>query len=194
MSLLATLLTVGCMCTPGYYGGMRPYAYPPGGMGCSSGCGTSCDTACDSCGVADDDCGVIEYGGNCCAPPRIANCRHSLANIGNGICLVGRGLLDVAAAPFVVVGGVLSSGCQYEVITHCPEVSYGACYPAQDMGTPCAPACSSGCDTCNEGYTEGIQYNTEAQSRPVTYQPRRNSIIQAAYQEPVPAVKFVKPR
>ena len=195
MSLLATLSMVGCTCTPGYYSGMPQYAYHPNDM-------VGCDTGCDPCGPAETSCGVIEYGGNFCAPPRTANCRTSFSHIGNGLCLVGRGVLDVAAAPFVAIGGILSSGCRYEVITHCDTPFYGRCYPVQEIAEPCSPCssgCSTGCDNCAGGYTEGIQYNTNVLSRPTTFQPafspRRNSVIQASYQEPnAPAVRFVQPR
>jgi len=192
MSLLTTLSMVGCMCTPGYHSGMSPYACQPD-FGCDSGC--------DPCGIAESDCGVIEYGGNFCAPPRIANCRNSLSNIGNGVCLIGRGLLDVTAAPFVLIGNILSSGCQYEVLAHCPDVSYGTCYPMQETVAPCAPCSTSGCDNCNGGYTEGIQYNVttvpnrSVPNRTMAVLPRKNGVVQASYQEPsVPAVRFVQPR
>jgi len=195
-SLLATLSMVGCVCTPGYYSGMPRYAFH------SSNFGTECDPCGPSeMGCGPVDCGVIEYGGNFCAPPRIANCRASLSHIGNGICLVGRGVLDIVAVPFVAVGGVLSSGCRYEVIAHCDTPCYTSGYSIQ--ADPCGPSgfsCASGCETCAGGYTEGIQYdtndyNTNVLKRPPTFPSRRNTVVQAGYQEPtVPTAKFVRPK
>ena len=196
MSLLATLSMVGCMCTPGYYSGMPRYAYH------SNDIGKGCDTGCDPCGPTEAGCSVIEYGGNFYAPPRIATYRTSLSHIGSGLCLVGRGVLDIVATPFVAIGGVLSSGCRYEVISHCDTPFYGRCYPVREIVEPCSPcssACSSGCESCAGGYTEGIQYNTNVLRRPATVQPtfppRRNTVVQASYQEPTaPTVRFVRPR
>ena len=195
MSLSATLSMVGCMCTPSYYSGAQRHGY---GYGHCSTNSFGCDTGCDPCGGAEAHCGgVIEYGGNFCAPPRVANCRHSLSNVGNGICLVGRGLLDITAAPFVAIGGILSSGCRYEVIAHCDNNV--VCYPVQTISEPCGSVGTSGCETCADGYTEGIQYNTSAISRPVTFQPvaqpHRSGVVQASYVEPTaPVIRFVQPR
>ena len=244
ISLLATLSTVGCMCTPGYHPGYSfgpPVSYDYGGYGYnSSGCSTygpsNCtfDASCGPCGTAScDPCGytpcapeiaygsgygIFEYGGYPCAPcpPRL-NCRSALYNIGNGTLLVGRGVLDVAAAPFVLVGNLLSSGCQYEVIKHCPEVSF--CGPGFQTFDPCGyvgtSGCSSGCDSCGNGHyndngnidngyfgnghiEDGYSYNRVMLSPPPT-QRRNTSVIQAAYREPItpgvrPGVRFVQPR
>jgi hypothetical protein len=229
ISLLATLSMVGCMSHPaGYYGGMHRVGYGNGDVFFSGDC-DPCGGIAAGCGSS---CGVIEYGGgpyvsnpcisNPCGP-KIASCRKTFSNLSNGVLLIGRGVLDVTAAPFVLVGNLLSSGCRYEVITICDDVQFGAaCYPvasdcqpiAEPCAPACAPACNSGCDSCNGGYTEGIrynnghrqnghtQYNTEyynTQSRtilPPSPRPYRNNpVIQAGYMEPTaPAVRFVQPR
>ena len=204
LSLCVTLSMVGCVCTPGYYSGMPQYAYHSSSV--SMGCDTGCDTGCDPCGPIETgcgpaDCGVIESSGIFCAPPRIRSCRTSLSHIGNGICLVGRGVLDIAATPFVAIGGILSSGCRYEVIAHCDTPCYSSHYTVQNV-EPCGQSgssCTSGCETCSSGYTEGIQYNTSAITRPPTLMPpfptRKNTVVQAAYQEPTrPAVRFSQPK
>jgi len=193
MSLLATLSMIGCICPPGgYHSSMyRPnYVSPP----------TVYDGTCDPCGPTDTGCGVIEYTGNPCAPmtyaPRVVDCRSSFVNLGNGIFLVGRGILDVTAAPFIALGNLMASGCRYEVLSICPDVSYaGPCYTTTE---PCAPsACSPGCDTCANGYTEGIRYNTSAKNWSASFPPpprMSSSVIQASYQEPTaPVARFVQP-
>ena len=192
VSLLATLSMVGCVCTPGYHSGVSRYGCHSGNIGYDGGC--------DPCGAAESGCGVIEYGGNPCAPSKIVDCRNCLSNIGNGICLIGRGVLDATATPFIAIGGVLSSGCRYEVLAHCDNTYYGnPCYQTQSISSPCAPCdpvCTSGCETCAGGYSEGIQYSTNVSNRAAMFPPRRNNaIIQASYQEPTaPAVRFVQPR
>ena len=202
MSLLATLSLVGCVCPPAsYHTGMYYNGYAPNYAVCDSGC--------DPCGSVDSGCGVIEYGENPCAPqyctpqpcvPRIASCRSTFSNLSNGVLLIGRGILDVTAVPFVIAGNVLSSGCRYEVLSYCdtPCITTTSCYPTAE---PCAPACSSGCDTCAGGYSEGIQYNTSAYNTNIQSQmvplspPRRSSgIIHASYQEPTAPVRFVQPK
>jgi hypothetical protein len=98
-----------------------------------------------------------------------------------------------------VVGNVLSSGCRYEVLTYRDSIPY--CPPTgYQIIDPCCPVgISSGCDTCANGYTNGIQYNVSPQHLatplPAPVRSRSNTVIQAAYQEPsTPAVRFVQPR
>ena len=219
--LLATLSTVGCMCTPGYYAGMPGYCSGMPQVGydygnCGHG-GVIFDDPCGPCGSAPCaeaacggncgvPCGVVKFGGNPCAPcPPIANCRTSLYNIGNGALLIGRGVLDVTAAPFVLVGNLLSSGCQYEVITHCPEVSY--CGTMCQTVDPCYSVGSSGCascDSCNNGfngngYIEEVSQNgygyTQSRAIPSPTPHMSHSVIQAAHREPInPGARFVQPR
>jgi hypothetical protein len=210
MSLLATLSVVGCVCPPTYYSGMNRVEYghgsvcfdggcdPCGDAGCSSGYGPSCGSGY----------GVIEYRSTPCfaqpCGPKIVNCRTTFSNLGNGVLLIGRGILDVTAAPFVVVGNALSSGCRYEVLAHCDNVCYSSpccqaveapCSPVSAL--PCDPVGTSGCDTCNGGYNEGIQYNGNYQNQTTMLPPmprRMNSVVQASYQEPTaPVVRFVQP-
>ena len=214
--ILATLSTVGCLCNPGYYGSMPGYcsgmpqigydcgSYGYGGAVFSDPCAPCGPSPCApemACGGGCAPCGVVEFGSNPCAPcPPIVNCRTSLSNIGNGVLLVGRGVLDVTAAPFVVVGKLLSSGCQYEVIAHCPEVSY--CGPVYQTVDPCYSVGTSGCDSCDHGgngYIEEVPQNGYIQSRATMSQPmmhsRSNTVIQATYKEPVnPGIRFVQPR
>jgi len=207
ISLLATLSMVGCVCSPGLYSGVPKVGYAsPAGYGY----GSVCDDGCSSCGP-QFDCGVVEYGCNSSMPhPAIVDCRTSFSNLGNGVLLVGRGVLDITAAPFIVVGKVLSSGCRYEVLTYCPEVAAPVCAPS--MSVPCDPVitsgCASGCDSCNHGYGNGHSYGNgymqessydfNTQSRaivPPSMQRRSNSVVQASYLEPTaPAVRFSQPR
>jgi len=191
ISLLTTLSTVGCVCTPGYYSGMPRTSYGHGNVVFDNSC-----NSCDPCSP-EIECSVVEFDCNPCAPrPKIVNCRTSLANISNGTLLVGRGMLDIAAAPFVVIGNVLSSGCQYEVIAHCPDVRYGGpvCQPLK----PCSSVSTSGCDSCDNGYSEGIQFDVSSNGRTMLSQPMQygnNSIIQASHREPTASgVRFVQPR
>ena len=192
MSLLATLSMVGCVCSPaGYYSGMQRNYIPST---------ITYDNGCDPCGTIESGCGVIEYSGNPCAPPtcvpRVTDCRTTFSHLGNGVLLIGRGVLDVTAAPFVIIGNALSSNCRYEVLTRCDNGYYGAV--RYQTVEPCASPCTSGCDTCAGGYTEGIQFNTNVQNR-TTVLPapayRSNGVIQASYQEPTaPVMRFVHPK
>jgi len=199
MSFLAMLSIVGCVCPPAYYTGMHP-SYLPNHIPFDSGCDPcgavgSCD-AVGNCGIPEYG-EFVEFGGDFCAPRhKIVDCRTSFSNLSNGAALMGRGILDVTAAPFVIVANMLSSGCQYELIKICDTGFYGhSFYQSAD---PCCSARTSGCDTCAGGYTEGIQYNQNFQqhTRMLPAPARRNSsVIQASYQEPTaPAVKFVQPR
>ena len=221
ISLLATLSTVGCMCTPGFH---PSYSFGPpvsyghnsyGSYSCSTfGHSSMFDAPCGPCApvpcAPEVTCGVgfgiFEFGGNPCAPcpPRL-NCRSALYNIGNGTLLIGRGVLDITAAPFVLVGNLLSSGCQYEVIKHCPEVSF--CGPVYQTFDPCSyvgtSGCVSGCDSCgnehfngngHNGYVveDGFSFN---RATPPPPQRRSTSVIQAAHREPItPSVRFAQPR
>ena len=200
MSLLATLSMVGCVCPPtGYYSGMQRN-YVPNHI--------AYDNGCDPCGPTESGCGVIEYTGNPCAPqtcvtqpcaPKIVDCRTTFSHLSNGVLLIGRGVLDVTAAPFVIVSSMLSNGCRYEVFAHCDNVYYTAPrYQSYQTIEPCAPTCSSGCDACSGGYTEGISFAPNVQSRSTVIPApayRTSSVIQASYQEPTaPVMKFVQPK
>jgi len=210
IGLLATLSVVGCVCPPtGYHSGMRTSYIP----NCSP-YDNACDpVGCDPCGPVEA-CGIVEYSGNPCGPqscipqffapktyaPKVVDYRNSFSNLGNGVLLFGRGVLDITAAPFVIAGNLLSSGCRYEVLTFCDDVvPYGKTYRTVD---PCTSACSSGCETCSRGFTEGIQYSAKVPNRTTSRTtstvalPRRtnNSVIQASYQEPTAPVRFVQPR
>ena len=208
MSVLATLSVVGCVCPPaGYYSGMHR-GYAPNHIAYENGC--------DPCGPSEMGCGVIEYAGAPCAPqscapiyaspacvPKVVDCRTTFSHLGNGVLLIGRGIIDVTAAPFVILGNALSSNCRYEVLTRHDNV---VCYsvPQYPMTEPCVPACSSGCgtgcgggcDTCAGGYTEGIQFgNTQTRTMLPAPAYRTNSVTQASYQEPTaPVMRFVQPK
>ena len=204
ISLLATLSVVGCVSPhAGYYSGMhRGYAPSHGTYDCG----------CDPCGHVESGCGAIEYTGSPCAPqshaapyciPKVADCRTTFSHLGNGVLLVGRGILDVTAAPFVLIGNALSSNCRYEVLTLCDSVCYTAPAPLPcQIVEPCAPSCTTGCgagcDTCASGYTEGIQFGSSVQNHPAMLPApayRTNSVVQASYQEPTaPVMKFVRPK
>ena len=206
MCLLTTLSVVGCVCSPTvHYSGMRT-GYVPNHATYDN----ACDPAgCDPCGPAEV-CGAVEYSGNPCEPqscaptffapktyaPKVVDYRHSFSNLGNGVLLFGRGILDISAAPFVIAGNLLSSGCRYEVLTFCDNVvPFSGTY--HQTAEPCSSACSSGCETCSNGFTEGIQYNTQVPSRAtsvVTLPRRNNSVVQASYEEPTAPVRFAQPR
>ena len=204
MSLLATLSMVGCVGTPGYYSRV---SQPRVSYGYNSAVVNDPCAPCDPCGP-EIDCGTIEYSSNFCAPRcKIVDCRTSLSHLSNGVLLVGRGVLDITAAPFIAVGNLLSSGCQYEVIAHCPGGYSRA--PIVRTTKPCSAVgtsgCgTSGCDSCDDGYSEGIQYEIHPQSiqtysrvlsPPVQQYNRSNSVIQTSYRElSTPGVRFTQPR
>jgi hypothetical protein len=127
--------------------------------------------------------------------PKVVDYRHSFSNLGNGVLLFGRGILDITAAPFVIAGNMLSSGCRYEVLTFCDNpVSCGGTY--YQTVEPCSSSCS-GCESCSNGFTEGIQHSVTVPSRAtsmVALPRRNNSVIQASYQEPTAPVRFAQPR
>ena len=209
MSLLATLAVTGCVCPPVYHPGMH-HGFVSSHIPFDSGC-DPCGPV-GGCGVADhcvDPCGITEYGGfagfggHVCSPRhKIVDCRTSFSNLSNGALLMGRGVLDITAAPFVIVGNILSSGCRYELIKICDTGFFGQ--PFYQTVDPCCSVSASGCDTCAGGFSEGIQYNVnphQQQTRvlPATASPapaRRSSssVIQASHIEPTaPAVRFVQP-
>ena len=209
--LLATLSVAGCICVPGYYPGVPMISYGPKfSYGHSSvvfddPCGPCApEMACGPCGP-EIMCGnVIEFGG----PPRfpkrgtIVDCRTSLSNITKGTLLVSRGVRDITATPFVVIGNLLSSGCRYEVIAHCPEIRPFSSSP--QIVKPCCAVSSSGCESCDNGlfidngFSQGRQFDTHSHSRMILSPPMprtSNSIIQATHVEPItPGVRFVQPR
>ena len=199
ISLLASLSVVGCVCPPAQYFGMH-HGYAPNHIPYDGGCDPR--GAVGSCGVVED-CGVVEYGGDFCAPRynSVVDCRTTFSNLSNGILLTGRGVLDVAAAPFVIVGNMLSSGCRYELIKYCDTGFYGQTFfqSAEPCGSVSTSGCASGCESCAGGFTEGVRYNVNTPHQTTTVLPtplrRSNSVIQAAYQEPTaPAVRFVQPK
>jgi len=220
ISLLATLSMVGCIATPGFHSGMShfsygPYfnhgfghgfTYGPGGVVFDDPCGPcGPEMACGPemiCGPAVACSVVVKSSG----PPRfphrgtIVDCRTSLSNICKGVLLVGRGVLDITATPFVVVGNLLSGGCRYEVIKHCPGIH--VVDHAYQVVDPCCAVSTSGCDTCHNGFIDNgfmrsiqpdINHSRATISSPM---PRRSSsVIQAAHVEPItPGVRFVQPR
>jgi|GEM_PF-2710861 len=207
MSLLAILAVTGCVCPPAYLPSMNRgvvSSHIPFDSGCDP-CGPigSCDMVdhCDPCGSVTYG-GFVGFGGHSCAPQyKIVDCRTSFSNIGNGTLLIGRGVLDIAAAPFVLIGNMLSSGCRYELIKICDTGFFGQ--PLYQTVDPCCSVSTSGCDTCAGGFSEGIQYNVNShqpQTRvlPATALPtparRSSSVIQASHIEPTaPAVRFVQP-
>ena len=205
--LVTTFFMVGCVSHhPGYYSGMQRN-YVPNQFACDSGC--------DPCGAPEMGCGVIEYTSAPCAPqtcmsqsygsptcvPKVVDCRTTFSHLGNGVLLIGRGIIDITAAPFVILGNALSSNCRYEVLTRHDNV---VCYTVPQYQTtvapcvaPCSAGCSGGCDTCAGGYTEGIQFGTSVQNRTMLPAPayRTNSVTQASYQEPTaPVMRFVQPK
>ena len=203
ISLLATLSLVGCI-TPstGYYSGMsRSYAPSP----------FAYDNGCDPCGIVESGCGTgcgtMGYGGNPCAPqtcvPRVVDCQTTFSHLGNGVLLIGRGILDVTAAPFVLVGNALTSNCRYEVLTRRDNVvcfavpNYQTVEPCGSACTTgCTTGCASGCDSCSGGYTDGLQFNNVQNRATVLPAPayRNNGVTQASYQEPTaPVIKFGQP-
>ncbi|MCL2004606.1 MAG: hypothetical protein FWG73_00420 [Planctomycetaceae bacterium] len=188
LGLLSALCISGCICPPSHQFGMqRSFISNP----------AIYEAGCDPCGPVDA-CGVIEYGGNFASSRyRVADCRDSLANLSNGAFLVKRGILDIAASPFVLIGSALTSNCRYEVLSFCEDVRY-----TRSFVDPCSQAfdsCSSGCDTCANGYSEGIRYGARNQHHHASVvlppAPRlSNSIIQASYETPTaPAARFVQP-
>jgi hypothetical protein len=221
ISLLATLSMVGCIATPGFYSGMphfsygphfshgfgHGFTYGPGGVVFDDPCGPcGQEMACGPemiCGPAVACSVVVKSSG----PPRfpqrgtIVDCRTALSNIGKGVLMVGRGVLDITATPFVVVGNLLSSGCRFEVLTHCPGTHIvGHSYQIIDS---CCSTSTSGCDTCHNGFIESgfmrsIQPDIGTHSRTTISSPmprRSSSVIQAAHVEPTtPGVRFVQPR
>jgi len=245
ISLLATLSMAGCIVSPGFHHGMSHFGYSPhfshgftygpSGLVFGDPCGPcephiSCGPIMSrgpivSCGPeivchpAIPTCSVIvKATGPPYFPQRgtIVDCRTSLSNIGKGVLLVGRGVRDMTAAPFVVVGNLLSGGCRFEVLTHCPTKSF--CAPALHVATPhpCCSVSTSGCDTCHHGFHDhgfehgfdqgvdqgfmrrSIQADSNVHSRAVISSPmprRSSSVIQAAHVEPTtPGVRFVQPR
>lgn len=194
MSFLAVPM-IGCVAPiSGYNSGMHRSSYVSNSTVYESGC--------DPCGQIESDCGEVITS---CMPmtgfSNAVNCRTAFSHLGNGMILVGRGVLDVAAAPFVTVGGMLSSGCRYEVLAHCNSGYLSS--PCYQTVEPCEPSCT-GCDSCTNGYTEGIQYNVP-QNQVTTMMPpaprrtnsviQTNPVIQASYKEPTaPVAKFVQPR
>ena len=187
ISLLATLSMTGCICTPGYYSGISQCNYGHGGV--------VFDDPCGPCG-SDMSCGAAEINYNPCVPcPPAMGCLTPLTNIGTGVILVGRGTLDIVATPFMLAGKLLSSGCQYEVIAHCPTTCHvGPVYQSID---PCGSVGTSGCDSCGNGHF-GNGYIDETQSRILTPPPvlrKSNAVVQATYREPISTgAKFVQPR
>ena len=191
MCLLSVLCLSGCVTPPGQQLGMQRgfisnQAFYGGGY--------------NPCGAVES-CGVINCGHGL-SRPAIASCRDTFANISNGSFLVQRGLLDITAAPFVLIGNLLSTDYRYEVLAYRDAVRYASpCCQAVDA---CSAIGISGCETCSSGFSEGRLFGatqTHQASRLIPPAPRLvsphvgNSIIQASYQEPTaPAAKFVHPR
>ena len=205
--LLATLSVTGCICPPSYYTGMShirygsQYSYGHSSVNFDAPCAPCMpEMACDPCGPGIA-CGVIESNWNPCIPHHgtLVDCRTSFSNISNGVLLIGRGVLDITAKPFIVIGKLMSSGCQYEVIAHCPEVRCFA--TSYRIAEPCCAVSTSGCDSCGNGHFinngQVMQYDTQSRATLSPPMPRRvNSIMQATYMEPTTSrgVRFVQPR
>ena len=231
---------VGCIAPYHYHSGfhhsgMSHFGY---GYGHSFGHGFGHDSfafdrSCDPCGpgvacapeiacAPSANCATVLYSADICFPQMgtVVDCRTSLGNICNGVLLIGRGVRDIAAKPFVVIGNILSGGCRFKVLTACPGDHFGGSfYQSVDMCGPVSTSgCSSGCTTCEGGFIEsipfnghfnghnrhnGVQFNgnaTQSRAPMLPAPPRRSSpVVQASHQEPVvsptaPTVRFVKPR
>lgn len=167
--LLTAATMVGCSCYPYGYnrscmtgacttGGVVDYVDGGPGAG-EANCGGYVSGYGGGCGCGSVGCGS-SYGGDC------------LRCIGNTIKVVGEGALAVAAAPFVIAGHIICSGCNgYETYPNCGcsnEVYYGDnCSQQHDFVDPCGKGGDCGCGTsattfsgcarCSGGYVEGVQ-------------------------------------
>ncbi|MDR3234496.1 MAG: hypothetical protein LBT46_12680 [Planctomycetaceae bacterium] len=226
IGILLMLSNVGCICTPDYRSfncadrGTEYY----GGSGCGIGyntadynaeCGTGCETeTCNSCEspvpYQASQCGVVPFGNVLC----VSSCGGNLHNLATGTCLVGRGVLDVAAAPFHLVGNLLSHnyGCLDRL-----SYGYGAYSPGVYASS--AEACTSvSCSAC--GRTSGTviddgtviedesvqtpKIQTPIRTQPIQTQqmsgkqttsmlpPPTQKVIQTGYIQP--KIKFGKPQ
>ena len=209
---LATLFLTGCVAGPGFYSGVSHFGYGPvisydyGSFGCG---GVIFDNSCGPCGPemsCSVPCGAVETCSDVCVPSHasIVDCRTSLTNIGNGVRLIGRGVRDMTATPFIVAGKILTSGCRYEVIAHCPRVQVFDSFSC--IADSCCTVSTSGCNSCdsgfidngfidhgfinngfiNNGHTQRIQHEISSQSRVISPPVQRssNSVIQAWHSAP----------
>jgi len=203
VSLITALSMVGCMSNIHHQGMHRS------GFMHSSGFAHSGQSfGCDPCmPVMDIGCGsVLEFGHGFCASPKVVDCKSAFANLSNGAFLTGRGILDITAAPFVIVGNLLSGNYRYDVFAS-PKRHHFANFanPCHQVIGACCSAGSFGCDTCAGGFTEGIRYNMRSQSQSPARShhqastlppppPRlSNPVIQASHQTPSSSVRFVQP-
>ncbi|GHT35879.1 hypothetical protein FACS189427_06250 [Planctomycetales bacterium] len=190
-AVLLTGLSSGCACYPGY------------GYGCPSGVCTSpltrgpVDYVDGGQNARGADCGSTCTGGNNAYYGGInsAYCGYPcLYNIGYGIRVIGEGALAVAAAPFVITGHIICATFNgYESYPNCGcsnEVYYGDnCAQAHDCA-PCSSGATrgtSGCSTCNQGYSEGIRPAEPATSQIINNRPMVS-------QRPVKPVSFIAPK
>ncbi|GHT22627.1 hypothetical protein FACS189419_05450 [Planctomycetales bacterium] len=225
IGVLFILSSVGCMCTPGYRpcgiggigcAGPGVYDYYNNGNYCSDCRQSSCVTGCDET-AACNPCEEVDSYSPCSAHGAV-NCGSCLGNLGTGVVLVGRGVLNVAAAPFLLVGNLLSKdyGCAERFNGNCcGEAYYGDnCYQPHDFNDPCNGSVQGGfsgrggCANCNRQINHGengtvIQDGTVIEDVPVNSLPNGNTqgfvkpkptsrVVQAGYLQP--KTKFVKPQ
>jgi len=204
VSLLATLCMVGCISSPMHYHGMHnmhrghisSFAVHNGCDPCGPavGCG-------DVCGVGSGFSSGIMTSGRIYCPPRHTpvDCQSAFANITNGAFLTTRGILDLTAAPFVIIGNLLSHNYGYKVVPYCKDIPVTGI--SHQVISPCSSVsvsgCMPGCETCAGGFSEGIRYNVHPQHHSTILPPsvrRSHSVVQASYSEPItPGVRFIQP-
>jgi hypothetical protein len=194
IGVLLTLCSAGCVCTPnsrgfncsggGYYGGAN--------NGCGiADCGTGCDTGCDA-NASCSPCDTVRESAVYPYSPCLPKCGGCLKNVAVGTCLVGRGVLDIAAAPFLCVGNLLSHdyGCLDRMGPGYDE------YPCAD---PCTSVSGSSCNPCSRTVEDGTIINDEPVDAPkldnkhTSVMPKpTNKVVQASYLQP--KTKFGTPR
>ncbi len=159
LTVLVFCSCLGCVCSPS-----GTIANPCGSIPCTIGPGVVDYVDGGSC-AGDAPCGGCGY-------VRDGQCGQCLGRLGNGIGVVGGAALDLVAAPVVLASKIVAGGsCVYETYPNCGcsnEVYYGDnSLQAHDFCDPCGTvgggtvgfAASSGCSSCNGGFTEGIQSN-----------------------------------
>ena len=156
---------------------------------------------CNPCAPVTACGGVMDFGSSLCTPGySTVDCRSAFSNLSNGAFLTGRGILDLTAAPFVLIGNLLSSNYGYEVFAYRKRHSFKHFVDPCHAVSPCCSVgvsgCMSGCDTCMGGFSQGIQHNVrQSHATVIPPAPRRsNSVIQASHIEPTSQVRFVDPR
>ncbi len=180
---LCALLVLSCLgCACGFPGGpCNTFSYMgPGVVDYVDGGMCAGEAVCGDCGIVTNSIGCNTCGGMGYGVGRMrgANRGQCLNRVGNGIAVVGGAALDLAAAPFVVAGKILTGGCCYETYPNCGcsnEVYYGDnCYQAHDFSDPCAcggvvnsgTVAGGGCSSCGEGGMR-IEHSTIIESDPI---------------------------